>query len=268
MKLTFDVKKERKIKRTLQNISLNIKMEEIPEEDIYGYYIMNQMEESKNFGIPMIGDFHNEYPDYIALFNHPSDFNKTNSTCIGFYIKDKYFDCIDGLYNAILYKDVSLLKYYKYLLKDAKFIIAPDYSMYGNFKDCTIINQLVKQAIVVGWMVLELNAIIYPNITFALSNSYNWCFEFIYKGSNVALSLKGCILNGESENLVNAIKFMVDTIEPKSILVYSVSCDETSKKLLSYATKKGINVIFLDNALKTRNLINNSINKKMQAIDS
>lgn len=254
MKHTFSVKKDNKIKKIIKDIKLNIDMEKIPEEDIYGYYIMNEFESSEVFDIPMIGDFHDEFPDYIALFNHPKEFNKTLNTCVGFYIKDKYFDEIDGLYQAIIYKDIELLKYYKFVLKDVKFLIAPDYSMYGNFKDATLIHQLEKQAIVFGWMKLELNVIVYPNITYGLKHTYKWCFKNIYKGSNVALSLKGCIRNGETENLINAIKFMVNEVEPKTIIVYSVSCDETSKKLLSYAIDKGINVIFIPNELKIRNL--------------
>ena len=260
MKHTFNVKKDIKIKKITSEIKLKIDMDKIPEEDIYGYYIMNEFESSNVFQIPMIGDFNEEYPDYIALFNHRKDFSKTKNTCIGFYIKDKYFDDIDGIYQAIIYKDVKLLKYYKYLLKDVKFIIAPDYSMYGNFKDSTLIHQLEKQAIVFGWMKLELDAIIYPNITYGLKHTYKWCFKNIYKGSNVALSLKGCIRNGENENLINAIKFMTDEINPKSIILYSVSNDETSKKLLSYPISKNIPIIFVSNELKTRNL--NRFNKK------
>ncbi len=261
MKHTFSVKKDNKIIKIKEDIKLNINMEKIPEEDIYGYYVMNNFESSEVFNIPMIGNFNEAYPDYIALFNHPKDFYKTEKTCVGFYIKDKYFDDIDGIYQAIIYKDVKLLKYYKFLLKDVKFIIAPDYSIYGNFKDCTLIHQLEKQAVVFGWMKLELNAIIYPNITYGLNHTYKWCFKNIYKGSNVALSLKGCIRNGESKNLIDAIKFMVDEVEPKSIILYSTSYDDTSKKLLSYAINKGINIIFLDNMLKDRNL-KNSRNSK------
>lgn len=253
-KQTFEIKKNRKTKQVPNEIKLNIDMNSIPKEDIYGYYIINRMENSGLFGLPMIGDFHEEYPEYIALFNHPSEFMKNDKTCVGFYIDDFHFDDIDGIYQAIIYKDVELLRYYKYRLKDVNYFIAPDYSSFGNFRFSTLIHQLEKEIIVTGWLVLELKAIVYPNLTYGLRNTFDDCFKIIYKYSNVALSLKGCSTGENSLLLKEAIKKFVDTNEPRAIIVYSVASDETTYALLQYAIDKGVKIYVIDNSLRTGNL--------------
>ena len=254
VKQTFETKKNRKIKKVPKEIKLNIDMESIPEDDIYGYYIMNRMEESNIHGLPMIGDFHDEYPDYIALFNHPKEYQLTDKTCVCFYIGDLYFDDIDGLYQAIIYKDIELLRYYKYRLKDIKYFIAPDYSSFGNFKDCTLIHQLEKQTVVIGWLVLELNAIVYPNLTYGSKSTFDMCFNIIYKGSNVAISLKGCSTGDNAVRLREAVKKFVDNNVPKAIIAYSVACNKTTYDLLKYAIDRGVSVYVVDNTLRLRNL--------------
>lgn len=123
-------------------IELNINYDEIDSKDIYGYYFLNRMELSNYYELPMIGDFHNEYPDYIALVNQPCLFNKTANTCVEFYTSDLEFDDLNGIYLAIINKDIELFKYYKWYFKNVKFLIGPDYSIYGNFKESTIIHQL------------------------------------------------------------------------------------------------------------------------------
>lgn len=237
------------------NIKLNINYSEIDPKDIYGYYILNRMEESNIFGLAMIGDFHDEYPDYIALANQPGYFQKTANTCVAFYIDDIKFDDIDWLYAAIVYKNVELLKFYKWKFRNIEYFIGPDYSLFGNFKKSTMISQLEKETIVIGWFVFELNAIVYPNITYGLLDSYDMCFGNIYYGSNVAISFKGSIDNTINEKLLKeAIKNVVDKINPKTIIVYTVASNKTTFRILEYAIAKNINLIVPDNTLRTSNL--------------
>lgn len=203
----------------------------------------------------MIGDYHNEYPDYIALVNQPCLFNKTANTCVGFYTSDLEFDDVNGIYLAIINKDIGLLKYYKWYFKNVKFLIGPDYSIYGNFKESTIIHQLEKETVVIGWFVLELKVIVYPNITYGLVKSFDYCFGNIYYGSNVALSLKGICKNKVNKTILKkATKTLVDRIHPKTIIVYTVTSNVTVKNLLAYAYKNNIQVIIPDNSLRSSNL--------------
>lgn len=76
----------------------------------------------------------------------------------------------------------------------------------------------------------------------------------IYKGSNVAISLKGCSTGQNAALLKEAIKYYVDNKDPKSIIAYSVACDKTTYDLLKYAIDKGIKVYVVDNTLRLRNL--------------
>lgn len=239
----------------INNIKLNIKYNEIDDKDIYGYYILNRMEESKTFGLAMIGDFHDEYPDYIALANQPGYFHKTNNTCIAFYIDDLKFDNIDSLYLAIIHKNVKLLKYYKWYFRNIKYIIGPDYSVFGNFKKSTIIHQLEKETIVLGWFVFEVGVIAYPNITYGLKDTFCLCLENIYYGSNVAISFKGSIDNKINEKLLeDAIKYLVDKINPKAIIVYTVASNKKTYRILNYAIKHNVKIIVPENSLRNSNL--------------
>ncbi len=251
----FITKRNKLIKKLSKEIELNIKMDEISDDDIQGYYIMNRMEVGPKFKLPMIGNFGDSYPNYISLVNHPKEFEVTNDTCVAFYTKDINFDTIVGLYIAIIYKDIELLKYYKYVFRNVKYIIGPDYSMYGNFRDSTLIHQLEKEAVVCGWFLFEMGINVYPNVTYALESSFDYCFSNIYYGSNVALSLKGSIDGNINEELIiKAITKVVDTIFPKAIIVYSVSSLETTRKIMQYAIDRGVIVLIVDNTLGLRNL--------------
>lgn len=254
-KNVFQSRKNRKINKIKDIVDLKIDYNKVDKKDIYGYYILNRMEDSGVYDLAMIGDFHDEYPDYIALFNQPGYFQKTKNTCIAFYIDDEKFDDLDGLYIAIISKNIELLKYYKWYFKNVKYVIGPDYSVYGNFKKSTIIHQLEKETIVIGWLVFELGAIVYPNITYGLSNTFDYCFGNIYYGSNVAISFKGSIDNNINQNLLKeAIKTLVDTIKPKAIIVYTVSSDKTTNNILEYAILNNIKIIIPDNSLRSSNM--------------
>lgn len=108
--------------------------------------------------------------------------------------------------------------------------------------------------VVIGWLVLELNAIVYPNLTYGLKSSFETCFGIIYKHSNVAISLKGCSIGENAELLKDAIKYYVDNYKPKAIIAYSVASDKITYNLLNYAIQKNINVYVVDNTLRLRNL--------------
>ena len=110
-------------------------------------------------------------PDFIALYNHPADYNKTPNTAVAFYLYDDTFDGIDGLYNAIYYKDEKLLKKFKERFKGVKFFIAPDYSQLGDLDDIENHYRIKKARVVALWLTFELGAIVIPNITYPTIDS-------------------------------------------------------------------------------------------------
>lgn len=194
-------------------------------------------------------------PDYIALYTQPSDYHRTPNTCVCFYVYDDAFDGMFGLYNAIYYDNKELLNYYKERFKDVRFFISPDYSQFGDLHKIENIHRLWKARIVTLWFILELNAIAIPNITYTSRETFPLYFSGLEECQVVAFSTKGHLTDIVEKNLlIDAVKYAVDHLPLKSIVVYSVcSKDKTTLELFEYALSKGINVVIPNNSLGNRN---------------
>ncbi len=252
-KQTFQSRKKRKLSKISESVDLVIDYETINSSDVYGLYLTNKTTKFNSKCLPDIGSFIDSYPDYFALDSEPGLFHKTESTCVCFFNDDSHFDTIDGLYNAIIYKDIELLKYYKNRYTGVKFFVPIDYSVYGDFDEEQIIHNIKKQIVVYLWFCFECNGIVFPLMTYGLENTFNWCFEYIMKGSNVCISLKGVMTVSEKELFVKALKVLVDTRRPKALIVYTVASKESSAVLLEYAIKNEIPIIYVLNTLQIRN---------------
>lgn len=195
--------------------------------------------------------------DYLALFSEVKDYHKTDKTCVCFYQYDNIFDGICGLFNAVYYNDVSLLKFYKERFNGIKYFIAPDYSQVGDAPAVECLYRYFKSRIVSLWLTLELGAVVIPNITYANNESFFDMLIGLEDCKVVAFSIKGSMKDFEQRKLlVDAIKYTVDHLELESIIVYSVSsCDNKVYDIFSYAINKGIKICIPNNSLKMRNLI-------------
>lgn len=195
------------------------------------------------------------FPDYLALYNQPSDYYRTVNTCVCFYSYDDTFDGMFGLYNAIYYDNKELLNYYKERFKGVRFFISPDYSQFGDMHKVENIQRLWKARIVTLWFILELHAIAIPNATYVDRESFQLYFNGLEECQVIAFSTKGHIGNSvERELLMDAVKYAVDHLPLKAIVVYSVCKDDnTSLELFEYAISRGINIIIPDNSLRKRN---------------
>ena len=90
-------------------------------------------------------------------------------------------------------------------------------------------------------------------MTYGLEDTFSWCFEYIMKGSNICVSLKG-VMNGPERGLfIKALKVLVDTRAPKALIVYTVSSKESSDLILNYAILKEIPIIYVPNTLQIKN---------------
>ena len=194
-------------------------------------------------------------PDYLALYTQPSDYHRTANTCVCFYAYDDSFDGMFGLYNAIYYDNKELLNYYKERFKGVRFFISPDYSQFGDLQKTENIQRLWKARIVTLWFILELNAIAIPNATYISKESFPLYFNGLEECQVIAFSTKGHITNSvERKLLIDAVKYAVDHLPLKTIVVYSVCKDDnTSLALFEYAVSKGINIVIPDNSLRRRN---------------
>ena len=254
---TFETRKKikiNKVNKTNEDIKLNIDYESIDVRDVYGFYLTNKTTKNNIRKLPDIGSFVNRFPDFFALEHETGLYNKTPNTCVCWFRDDSHFDTIDGLYNAIIYKDIELLKYYKQRYQKVKMFASTDYSVYGDFDDETILHNIKKSIVVYLWLTFECNAIVFPLMTYGDESTLMWCFEHIIENSNVVVSIKG-VSRGENEELFKkALQVLIDTRKPKTLIVYSVSSDEKSYSMLDYAAAKGVNIILVPNTLRTRNL--------------
>ncbi len=208
------------------------------------------------YDMPCVNANINIYPDYLALFSEIKDYHKTLNTCVCFYQYDDLFDGIKGLYNAIYYDDKSLLKRFKERFKDVKFFIAPDYSQIGDVHMAENLYRQFKSRIVSIWLTMETNGIVIPNITYSNEDSFEYMLDGFEESNIVAFSTKGSMRNPHDKDLLlKAIKYTVDHMSLKTIIVYSVGTDDTKiYELFDYAISRGINILVPDNTLKLRNV--------------
>lgn len=193
--------------------------------------------------------------DYIALYKEKKDYHKTENTAIAFYQYDNEFDGIKGLSNAIRYNDIKRLNFFKERFKNCKYFISPDYSQCGDIENAENIHRIFMARVVSIWITLNIGALVIPNITYSTKKSFEYMLDGLEECQTVAFSTKGTMKKAEEKDLlIAAIKKTVDTLNLKSIIVYSVSIDEeTILDLFSYAINNNIKIIIPNNSLKKRN---------------
>lgn len=194
--------------------------------------------------------------DYIALYKELKNYNKTENTAVSFYQYDKEFDGINGLSNAIWYNDRKRLDFFKRRFENCPYFIAPDYSQCGDIENAENIHRIFKARVVAIWLTIEIGAVVVPNITYSNKKSFEYMLDGLAECKTVAFSTKGSMKKVEERKLlIAAITKTVDTLDLKSIIVYSVSTNkDTILELFDYAIKRNIEVIIPDNVLKNRNM--------------
>ena len=198
------------------------------------------------------------YPDYLALYSEKGLYHKTNRTAVCFHEFDSEFDGKNGLFWAIYYDEKERLEYFKERFKGVRYFLGPDYSELGDIHVMENNYRLFKSRITSLWFTFELDAIVIPNISFPDKNSYAFALDGLEDCSVVAISSKGHMDDvAENKRLRENIRFTVDRLQLKSIIVYDVcGTNDATLDTFSYATKKGITVIIPDNTLKRQNALN------------
>ncbi|MBQ6263991.1 MAG: hypothetical protein IJK60_00915 [Clostridia bacterium] len=207
-------------------------------------------------GFPVFHTHASVYPDYIAMNNEKHMFHKTQLTALGFYTFDRSFDNIHGLYNAIYYNDVRLLKKYKEMYAGIKFVIGPDYSMFDNSWPQENESRLLKIRIIMLWFIFEIGAIAIPNVVYLSAEKLPHIMSGFEECEIFCFSLKGHMRYAVERNrVIELVKYITDNTAVKTMLVYSVcGKDENALKLFSYAIERGIDVRIVDNTLRQRNI--------------
>ena len=214
-------------------------------KDIFGVYFLESLSFEGDCDMPIVGNFDDiSVIDYIALYSDTSEYNKTENTCVSFYQYDHVFDGIHGLYNSIIYKDEERLDKFRERFKGVKYIIAPDYSLFGDFPNALQIFNIYKSRVCMCWLIANTKAKILPNVRWTFPFTFEYCFDGIMKGSNIAIGVLGQIRDKENKKMfLDGLKVAIDRIEPKRLLVYGFVTESNFDKLFGYAKSKGIKII-------------------------
>lgn len=195
------------------------------------------------------------YPDYIAGYSNPGNYHKTPNTAVAYYQFDDSFDGIHGLYNAIYYKNESLLKKFKERFSGVKIFIAPDYSELGDIDPIENHYRARKARIVSLWLSLELGAVVIPNITYSTVEDIGFYLKGLERCTVVAFSTMCYAENKiEKKYLIEAVHRTVDYLNLKAIVVFDVCSDSHAvDEIFAYAREKGVDIIVPQNMMKCRN---------------
>jgi hypothetical protein len=206
--------------------------------------LANQTYSCGKYDLPYVNCPNLVNPDYLALYSEKRNYNKTNHTFVCFYQYDHVFDGVHGLYNSIIYKDEKRLALFRERFKNVKYIVGPDYSLFGDFPVALQIFNIYKSRVCMAWLKANTKAVIIPNIRWTFDFSYEFAFDGIMKGSNIAISILGQIRDKDNRKMFfDGFKEAIDRIEPKSILVYGFVTESNFDEIFGYAESKGIKII-------------------------
>ena len=214
-------------------------------KDIFGIYLLEKQSFDGDYDMPVVGNFDDVSSiDYLALYSDLQDYSKTENTCVCFYQYDHVFDGIHGLFNSIVYQDEERLNKYRVRFKNVKYIIGPDYSLFGDFPNALQIFNVYKSRICICWLIANTNAIVIPNVRWTFDFSFDYCLDGIKEGSNIAISTLGQLKDEDNrEMFLYGLKNVIDTIKPKAIITYGFITEGNFETIFGYAKSKGIKII-------------------------
>lgn len=213
--------------------------------DIFGVWFLEKLSFEGDYDMPVVGNFDDISDiDYLALYSDTAEYSKTANTAVCFYQYDHVFDGIHGLYNSIVYKDDERLAKFRERFKDAKWIVAPDYSLFGDFPNAVQIYNVYRSRVCAAWLSANTGASVIPNVRWSFPFTFDYCFDGIMKGSNVAVGLLGLVKGNDNRAMfLEGFKRMVDAVQPKAILVYGFVTETNIENLLGYAMERGIRIV-------------------------
>lgn len=214
-------------------------------KDIFGVWFLESQSFEGDYDMVVTGNFDDIYDiDYLALYSDTAEYSKTANTAVCFYQYDHVFDGIHGLYNSIVYKDDERLAKFRERFKDVKWIVAPDYSLFGDFPNAMQIYNVYRSRVCAAWLSANTGAKVIPNVRWSFPFTFDYCFDGIMKGSNVAVGLLGLVKGNDNRAMfLEGFKRMVDAVQPKAILVYGFVTESNIENLLGYAMERGVRIV-------------------------
>lgn len=112
------------------------------------------------------------------------------------------------------------------ILKKFKGVISPDFSVY---RDMPLVMQQwnIYRSRAIGHWLQENGIPVIPNIRFGDERTFKLSCAGINKQEVIAVGSHGCIrLLSERKYFISGLKYVIDTLEPQTIVVYGATPDE------------------------------------------
>jgi hypothetical protein len=137
---------------------------------------------------------------------------------VHFFVDDYRFE---GIYNN---PERSLKKYSQYA-----FLLTPDFSLYADMKLWRQMENVGKNRWVGAYWQSK-GLIVIPTISWSTPGSFEFCFDGVEKGGNVAVGMIGC--KNAKEAFMRGYNELLKRLEPKNIIVLGVPFQEMQGNII------------------------------------
>lgn len=185
-------------------------------------FMRNNFEATGKWGLPLIQK--QSLPtDNIALVacsdTRNNDNKENKQKGVHFFVDDYRFN---GIYDN---PDRTLARYSQY-----SFLLSPDFSTYTDMDLWRQLQSVAKNRWVGAyWQSKGLTVI--PTISWGLSQSYEFCFDGVEKGSTVAVGMIGC--KQSKLNFMRGYNEMLRKLEPEKIICFGSPFDEMQGNIIT-----------------------------------
>ncbi|MCR5835271.1 MAG: DUF4417 domain-containing protein [Lachnospiraceae bacterium] len=203
-------------------------------KDVFNAFLVKSATYAGDYEFPRIIASY-DIPNKLISFSKATALKDTNQW-VHFYEDDYLFERIWK--NPEKYLDI---------LKKYNGVILPDFSLYRDMPLCMQIWNIYRSRAIGHW--LQTNGIkVIPNIRYGDYRTYYICCDGIEKHCTIAVGTHGNLkLIPDREVFLSGLDAIVETLEPKTIVVYGAAPDKFFEKY----KKAGINIVQFDSSYAT-----------------
>lgn len=195
--------------------------------DSFNAYMVRGAGFDKDWEIPIIENVPNCIPEELVLFSEMKK-AKNHNAWVHFYTDDRRFKSIWTSPT----KHVSQLRSFQG-------VISPDFSVYTDMPLPLQIYGVYKNHATACWLSAQGIPVI-PNVRWAGTRSFDFCFNGLPHNSTVAVGTNGCLRNADDRIMFQTgLDEMCSRLSPHTILVYGPA----PENMFGKHTQNGIQVI-------------------------
>ncbi len=194
-------------------------------------FMRNTFSSAGKWGIPLVKKQElsaSEIKLIACSDTRPNDNEENKKKGVHFFVDDYRFN---GIYNN---PKRTLKKYSQY-----SFLLTPDFSTYADMNGWRQMESVAKNRWV-GAFWQSKGLTVFPTVSWSTSNSYEYCFDGIEKGSTVAVGMIGC--KSAKKAFMHGYNEMLERIEPEHIIVFGTPFPEMQGSLIpiDYLTSRKV----------------------------